>query len=116
MSGWSHRETKVNVSGREWSDEVKRISRTVGHQLQIHQRRDQGVEGQYFASHAEKQLVAYFISKHVLIGCQEQELSHRAKPSVLLKQATILVSRRPCDDCLKFIRAINTSISLMVLR
>jgi hypothetical protein len=34
-SGWSYGEIKVTVSGREWTDEVMRVSTTVGHQLQI---------------------------------------------------------------------------------
>ena len=114
MSGWSHGETKVTVSGREWTDEVMRISTTVGHQLQIEKHRDQGIEGQFFASHAEKQPIAYFISKHVLIESEGEELLQRAKPPVLLEEATILVSRPPCDDCFKFIGAVNTTLSLMI--
>jgi hypothetical protein len=114
MSGWSHGETKVTVSGREWTDEVMRISMTVSHQLRIEERRDQGIEGQFFASHAEKQLIAYFISKHVLIEPEGEELLQRAKPPVLLKQATILVSRPPCGDCLRFIEAVNATLSLMI--
>lgn len=114
MSGWSHGETKVTVSGREWTDEVIRISTAVGHQLQIEKHRDQGIEGHYFASHAEKQLIAYFISKHVLIGYEGEELLQRAKPPVLLKQVTILVSRPPCGDCLQFVGAVNTTLSLMI--
>ena len=63
MSGWSHGETSVNVSGKEWTTEVMRISSIVGHRLQQEKQRDQGKEGQYFATHAEKQLVAYFIGQ-----------------------------------------------------
>lgn len=58
ISGWSHAGTQVTVSGREWTDEVMRISSTVGHRLEEDEYRDQGIEGQYFATHAEKQLVA----------------------------------------------------------
>ena len=115
MSGWSHGETKVTISGREWTDEIRRISRIVGHELPIDQHRDQGVKGHFFASHAEKQLIAYFISKHVLIECEEQELLQRAKPPILLKQATITVSCPPCDDCSEFIKAVNTIFRLMIL-
>jgi hypothetical protein len=91
-----------------------RISSTVGHQLQMEERRDQGKEGQYFASHAEKQLIAYFISKHVLIETEDEDLLQRAKPPVLLKQAIILVSRPPCGDCLQFIETVNTTLGLMI--
>lgn len=114
MSGWSHGETKITISGENWTDEVRRIAWIVGHELPIDQRRDQGVQGHFFASHAEKQLVPYFISKHVLTECEEQELLQRAKPPTLLKQATILVSRPPCDDCSKYIEAVNTNLSLMI--
>jgi hypothetical protein len=114
MSGWSHGQTKVTVSGKEWTAEVMKISSTVGHQLQKEGRRDQGKEGQYFASHAEKQLIAYFISKHVLIETEDDELLQSARPPVLLKQATILVSRPPCGDCFQFIETVNTALGLMI--
>ncbi|KAL8918576.1 MAG: hypothetical protein Q9172_005366 [Xanthocarpia lactea] len=114
MSGWRHGETNVTISGKDWTNEVKRISRIIGHQLPIDQHRDQGVEGHFFASHAEKQLIAYFISKHVLLEYGEQELLQQAKPPVLLKQATILVSRPPCHDCSKFIGAVNKNLRLVI--
>jgi hypothetical protein len=85
----------------------------VGHQLQIEKRRDQGIEGHFDSSHAEKQLVAYFISKHVLIESDGEELLQQATPPVLLKKATILVSRPPCSDCSQFIQAVNKALSLM---
>lgn len=113
-SGWSHGETKVTVSGKEWTAEVMRISSTVGHPLPIEERRDQGKEGQYFASHAEKQLVAFFINKHVLIEAEDDELLQRVKPPVLLEKATILVSRPPCGDCLQFIKTVNTALGLII--
>jgi len=114
MSGWSHGQARVTVSGKEWTAKVMKISSTVRHQLPIHKQRDQGEEGRYFASHAEKQLVAYFISKHVLIKIEDDELLQSARPPVLLKQATILVSRPPCDDCLQFIETVNMALSLMI--
>ena len=114
MSGWGHGETTVTVSGKEWTAEVMRISSNVGHQLQREGRKDQGKEGQHFASHAEKQLIACFISKHVLIETEDEDLLQGAKPPVLLKQATILVSRPPCGDCLRFIETVNTTLGLKI--
>jgi len=114
MSGWSHGKTMATVSGREWTDEVMRISRIVDHQLQDGGDRDKGTRGQYFGTHAEKQLIAYFISKHVLIESKECELLQLAEPPVFLKQATILTSRPPCSDCLEFIKAINVTLGLMI--
>lgn len=113
MSGWSHGETKVTVSGKEWTTEVLRISSIVGHRLPEEKGLDQAKEGQYFATHAEKQLIAYFIDKHVLIETEDDKLL-RAKPPVLMKQATILVSRPPCGDCLQFIETVNTALGLMI--
>lgn len=114
MSGWSHGSTTVTVSGRQWTNEVTKISRIVGHQLEDGGDRDQGTAGQYFACHAEKQLVAYFISKHVLLGSEKPELLQLAKPPVLLSEAVILVSRPPCNDCLDSINAVNINLQLMI--
>lgn len=114
MGGWGHGGTTVTVSGKEWTAEVIRISSNVGHQLQREGRKDQGKEGQHFASHAEKQLIACFISKHVLIETENDDLLQGAEPPVLLKQATILVSRLPCGDCLRFIETVNTTLGLNI--
>lgn len=114
MSGWSHKETKITVSGRDWTDEVMQISTLVEHQLQNDTRRDHGNPGQFHACHAEKQLIAYFVSKHVLIQSVEQDILLDAKPPVLLESATILVSSRPCDDCTQFINATNSAFNLTI--
>lgn len=71
-------------------------------------------EGQYFGSHAEKQLIAYFVSKHVFIQAGECELLQLAEPPVFLKQAIVLVSRPLCNDCLEFVKAINVTLGLAV--
>jgi hypothetical protein len=65
MSGWSHRDTITTVSGRDWTSEVTRTGSIIGHVPQSDERRDRGVPGQLHACHAEKQLIAYFISRHV---------------------------------------------------
>ena len=68
MSGWSHSEWhSVRISGRDWTDEVMRIADVVGHTLAADTGRDRGVPGQYHACHAEKQLIAYFIDRHVFL-------------------------------------------------
>lgn len=66
MSGWSHGETVPLVSGKDWTSEVIRIANIIGHAL-VPDSRDNGVLGQFHACHAEKQLIAYFISKHVFL-------------------------------------------------
>ncbi|PIA97127.1 hypothetical protein CB0940_05713 [Cercospora beticola] len=114
MSGWSHEETKVTVSGSDWTDEVIRISAIVGHQLKVDNQRDRGNPGLFSACHAEKQLIAYFISAHALIESEDHEDLLDAKPPVPLRKATILVSRPPCNDCLRFIAAVNSAMGLRI--
>jgi len=68
MSGWSHPETpSIRVSGRDRTDEVIRIAAEVGHILTPDSRKDQGFPGRFHASHTEKQLIAYFIDRHVFL-------------------------------------------------
>ena len=66
MSGWSHGETIPLVSGKDWTSEVIRIAKIIGHTL-VPDQKDRGIPGQFYACHAEKQLIAYFISKHVFL-------------------------------------------------
>lgn len=66
MSGWGHDQDIVVVSGKNWNEDVFRICKLVGHSLPGH-RHDRGVHGRYNACHAEKQLLAYFLSKHVFL-------------------------------------------------
>ncbi|KAF2998833.1 hypothetical protein E8E13_002593 [Curvularia kusanoi] len=116
VSGWGTEETGTTVSGRDWTDEVMRISTIIQYQLQP-DRRDQGQRGRFNACHAEKQLIAYFISKHVLIQERDEEdniLLLAAPPPVLLTQATILVSKALCSDCEEFIKAVNTKFGLTI--
>ncbi|KAE9565893.1 hypothetical protein CGMCC3_g17932 [Colletotrichum fructicola] len=66
MSGWGHGEKlDIQVSGKDWTQEVYDLCERIGFSLRPHDR-DQGSRGKYHACHAEKQLVAYFISKHLL--------------------------------------------------
>ncbi|KAF4446968.1 Ankyrin repeat-containing protein [Fusarium austroafricanum] len=71
MSGWIHKETVVDegtvfVAGREWTPEVLRLCEVIGFTPQPHEY-DKGVPGQYNACHAEKQLIAYFVFKHLFL-------------------------------------------------
>jgi hypothetical protein len=54
------------VEGQQWTDDVFYIAAVVGHHLPSHYH-DQGKDGQYKACHAEKQLIAYFIDRHVFL-------------------------------------------------
>ena len=66
MSGWSHGKTVPLVSGKDWTSEVIRIADIIGHAL-LHDRKDNGITGKLRACHAEKQLIAYFVNKHVFL-------------------------------------------------
>ncbi|KOC16892.1 putative ankyrin repeat domain [Aspergillus flavus AF70] len=67
MSGWAHGSVQsLKVDGRQWTDDVFYISDVAGHVLASHSC-DQGKEGRYNACHAEKQLIAYFIDRHVFL-------------------------------------------------
>lgn len=67
MSGWAHGSVQsLRVDGRQWTDDVFYISDVAGHALASHSC-DQGKKGRYNACHAEKQLIAYFIDRHVFL-------------------------------------------------
>ncbi|CAG7990731.1 unnamed protein product [Penicillium salamii] len=68
MSGWGHSESpSTRVSGRDWTAMVLKLATIVGHTLSAHAAKDQGIQGQFQASHAEKQLIAYFLDRHVFL-------------------------------------------------
>lgn len=67
MSGWGHGDTTATISGRDWTPEVIRIADILGYTITPHGERDRGIPGQYHACHAEMQLMAYLISKHVFL-------------------------------------------------
>ncbi|CRL30029.1 Ankyrin repeat-containing domain [Penicillium camemberti] len=68
MSGWGHSEwPSIRVSGRDWTALVLKLATIVGHTLSAHAAKDQGIQGQFQASHAEKQLIAYFLDRHVFL-------------------------------------------------
>ncbi|KAF6793435.1 hypothetical protein CSOJ01_13906 [Colletotrichum sojae] len=68
MSGWAHEgDSNVQVGGREWTLEVRHLCNLIGYSLPSHER-DQGDLGQYYACHAEKQLIAFFVNKHLFLS------------------------------------------------
>lgn len=71
MSGWSHDKTVSLISGKDLTPEVLRIANIVGYAFAINSR-DRGVSGQFQACHAEKQLIAYFISRHVFLETESR--------------------------------------------
>ena len=108
IRGWSHSEWGPTwVSGRDRTDEVFRIADVVGHILSSDWR-DQNVQGQFYASHAEKQLIAYFVDRHVFLPGNRgpddeverkimntrEQLTDLCRASVLVKQLYKLEKKR----------------------
>ena len=70
MSGWSHAEDpgiNIQIGGRSWTDEVRCLGEIVGYAPAPHNW-DRGEPGRYHACHAEKQLIAYFVDKHLFLS------------------------------------------------
>ncbi|KAK1958637.1 hypothetical protein LY78DRAFT_591730 [Colletotrichum sublineola] len=82
MSGWAHKEdSNVQVGGREWTMEVRQLCKFIGYPLTPHQK-DQGEPGRYHACHAEKQLVAFFVNKHLFLSKEVDEDADIARLSL----------------------------------
>lgn len=131
MSGWGHDEEKLTtVSGADWTEEVFRICRLVKHQLPASPDIDQRYPGKFFASHAEKQLIAYLVRKHAFLDDEISEMAqdqvdnrtitvslqelYLAQPPVSLRKATISVSRKMCLDCEKFVATVEARLNLRI--
>ncbi|GKZ63274.1 hypothetical protein AnigIFM49718_011344 [Aspergillus niger] len=56
------------VSGKDWKEMVLKIAAALGHPLPADSWKDQGIPEQFKASHAEKQLIAYFLDRHVFLS------------------------------------------------
>ncbi|KAL4961384.1 uncharacterized protein BDV14DRAFT_180608 [Aspergillus stella-maris] len=108
MSGWSHGSLQsLRVDGRQWTDDVFYISEIAGHLLPSHDY-DQDKDGRYSACHAEKQLIAYFIDRHVFlprdglpnsemeekIECVEDELQRYRSDTKFGRKVTSLRKRK----------------------
>jgi hypothetical protein len=119
MSGRSHGIATSIVLGHEWTEEVMQLAEIVSHTLEKTEAYDQGQPGRFHACHAEKQLIAYFISYHVFLPHEIdiqgpfQQLA-LARPPVMLRQAKILVGWKPCNDCIQFVRAVNSLLGLNI--
>lgn len=73
MSGWGHGENEViHIAGREWTTEVLELCALLEFELRPHTY-DHGVVGQWEACHAEKQLIAYFVNRHVFLETEIRE-------------------------------------------
>ncbi|KAJ4858421.1 ankyrin repeats (3 copies) domain-containing protein [Trichoderma breve] len=74
-SGWGVDSLPPNVHDMpSWTEQVYYIASIIGHRFEEPQylNRDQGKPGQYYACHAEKKLIAYFLDKHVFLPKDRQ--------------------------------------------
>lgn len=140
MSGWKHQsdlDLNVQIEGRTWTDEVFRLCQIIGHHLPA-DGYDQGRPGQFHACHAEKQLTAYFVSKHIFLSpevavddlgmsglcldgsqsdCESQDMLaelRKAQPPERLQKAVVLASRAICNDCNDFVKKVNMALGLRI--
>ncbi|PWY93006.1 hypothetical protein BO94DRAFT_544056 [Aspergillus sclerotioniger CBS 115572] len=70
MSGWTHGSgpsPDALISGQQWTKEVFYIASVIGHELPPIEHYDGSQPGRYNACHAEKQLIAYFLDRHVFL-------------------------------------------------
>ncbi|KAH9886142.1 DYW family of nucleic acid deaminases-domain-containing protein [Xylariomycetidae sp. FL2044] len=132
MSGWTDWQddhNNIRIESKVWTTEVLNLCEDIEHRLEEHQY-DRGQRGRYHACHAEKQLIAYFVHKHLFTadetveGCEFalgnlriQECSDlgvlaSVAPRIALKKATILVCRPVCADCDAFVQRINEALGL----
>lgn len=119
MSGRNHGITTTMVSGHEWTEEVMQIAAMVGHTFEENKALDQGQPGHFHACHAEKQLIAYFVSSHVFLPSETEKAGRLlqlalARPPVMLEHAKILVDWEPCEDCFAFLDAVNDELDLNI--
>lgn len=71
MSGWVHPASGERIGG-DWTYYVMDIAKLVGHILAEDPNKDQDECGRFNASHAEKQLTAYFLNRHVFLSGEKQ--------------------------------------------
>lgn len=69
-SGWAEDALPLNEKTRPtWVEHVYYIASEIGHKFQAasDSRMDQGTPGKFYACHAEKKLIAYFIDRHLFL-------------------------------------------------
>ncbi|CZS92379.1 uncharacterized protein RAG0_02796 [Rhynchosporium agropyri] len=100
-----------------WTSTVMKYCRAIGHELAQIDQYGRPVPEIFHASHAEKQLMAYFLWMHTTMDRNFEESNdegelwgssdelrelYKSKPDVASLKKDIYVSREPCDDCKRF--------------
>ncbi|KAJ5713715.1 uncharacterized protein N7483_010896 [Penicillium malachiteum] len=89
MSGWGYSQSlSTRVSGKDWTERVLKLAAIVSHSLAVDASKDHGIRGQYHASHAEKQLIAYFLDRHVFLD-EDKTLDSRFEKEIVEEELKI---------------------------
>ncbi|MCJ1387129.1 hypothetical protein MMC17_010258 [Xylographa soralifera] len=106
-SGWSTAMEGLDyLNNSDWTQEVFEVCATIGYDLPPHM--DDGTKpGRFYACHAEKQLMAFFLHKHCFSPRdvnEDEELANLAEvhSDRRLRNVTIMVSTTMCEDCKAF--------------
>jgi hypothetical protein len=103
----------------------------VGHALKLNTKKDRGTPGKFNASHAEKQLIAYFLDRHVFLpedteirACEDRKELHsrlnrlsEIAPKHRMTGTAILISAPKhliCPDCAAFKDSVNRVLVLSI--
>ena len=96
VGGWGSIQGRpCQLDSKIWRERVFELCHTIGHILHEDSEKDHGVAGSSAASHAEKQLAAYYW------------FQHRAHSKV-----AIHISSSPCSDCLAYLWLLRSVLSL----
>lgn len=120
VSGWTPGEFGDSdgcLDREEWTAKVCMFSRAIGHVL--------SEPNDYYACHAEKQLMAYFLWKHTTLqdkvkhDTAEEKKRNRdlyelkfSKPARLRLKKDIYVTKEPCFDCKAFQKRVKKVASI----
>jgi hypothetical protein len=104
LSGWSHSGDQAMglLSGRKWTERVMQVAQELSYRLPIDDEYDQGTPGRYQASHAEMQLMAFFLYTYFAYNTGALRNLRRVHPPVTHPKATILSSTEVCIHCWDF--------------
>jgi hypothetical protein len=105
-SGWGHSWFESVISGSYWTERVINLYKVVGLEPRTH-KYDGSKPFGYYASHAEKQLIAYIVQQLEVSGT-------RVKETLRCQTLHILVSSEVCDDCKRFTNAVITHFGFAI--
>jgi hypothetical protein len=93
------------LSGHCWTDMVMRLSNIVQHKLPEAYYDDHERPGSFYASHAEKQIIAFAVYRYI------KSPTPRAPR---MTEMEILVNKEPCHDCERFVIATCNTYNLKI--